>query len=554
MAKQPTITTVASGFASRETINDNFTNVRDKFDNTLSLDGSTPNAMGADLDLNNNDLLNGGTVAASVMNVDSLFLNGSQVTTSVSTVPVSSSRGEEVYLLDRMTETQAEAALNHTLTDDMSPLINSIIGEAGVTRLVMNGLIPISSPIDITVAKLDGKGFHIHTNTQGRAREVGGTNACILQKKSDWVGGYAIEVNDGATEVIKSVHLSGFTIDGNGQSGGGCAIRWAQDIFCSFSVIDDLGYGLLLNGVWNSDFSFMLIKDCMSGGIIFRPNHRENSNLSFTNQPWVAACGGLGEVVFEDHATNTNGTIRFDNILCEATTNGTDSPAMIVIENGKRIQFDIPQITSPDGRDSNCVQIGVAGRTGSLEDITFNAPNFNNTGTKTNHHCIDLIGVPSDTVEIIAPGKKGNDRFFKSDATTSDLACWIISKGTVISAATDMSDLNDARHVSIIDRSVDIGNKGSAASRARVVGMVEGKGIEFGSTATGGTEETMFMDPDGTGGAYLDMNDLRFVLGNGSAPSTAASTGRTGEIMFDGSYIYVCTAADTWKRVAIATW
>lgn len=166
MAKQPTITTVASGFASRETINDNFTNVRDKFDNTLSLDGSTPNAMGADLDLNNNDLLNGGTVAASVMNVDSLFLNGSQVTTSVSTVPVSSSRGEEVYLLDRMTETQAEAALNHTLTDDMSPLINSIIGEAGVTRLVMNGLIPISSPIDITVAKLDGKGFHIHTNIQ----------------------------------------------------------------------------------------------------------------------------------------------------------------------------------------------------------------------------------------------------------------------------------------------------------------------------------------------------------------------------------------------------
>lgn len=39
-----------------------------------------------------------------------------------------------------------------------------------------------------------------------------------------------------------------------------------------------------------------------------------------------------------------------------------------------------------------------------------------------------------------------------------------------------------------------------------------------------------------------------------TAPSSASDTGTEGEIRFDADYIYVCTATDTWKRVAIATW
>lgn len=76
MAKGPTITTIASGYYSRTALNDNFTNIDTAFDNTLSLDGSTPNAMGADLDLNSNDLLNASTVRTS-----SLYLDGVLLTT-----------------------------------------------------------------------------------------------------------------------------------------------------------------------------------------------------------------------------------------------------------------------------------------------------------------------------------------------------------------------------------------------------------------------------------------------------------------------------------------
>jgi hypothetical protein len=75
MSKRPTITTVSSGFLSNDTLNDNFTNIQLAFDNTVSRDGSTPNQMESDLDLNSQDLLNVKTVNAS-----SFVLNGQTVT------------------------------------------------------------------------------------------------------------------------------------------------------------------------------------------------------------------------------------------------------------------------------------------------------------------------------------------------------------------------------------------------------------------------------------------------------------------------------------------
>ena len=39
-----------------------------------------------------------------------------------------------------------------------------------------------------------------------------------------------------------------------------------------------------------------------------------------------------------------------------------------------------------------------------------------------------------------------------------------------------------------------------------------------------------------------------------SVPSTATSTGTVGQIAYDTSYLYVCVATDTWRRVAIASW
>ena len=39
-----------------------------------------------------------------------------------------------------------------------------------------------------------------------------------------------------------------------------------------------------------------------------------------------------------------------------------------------------------------------------------------------------------------------------------------------------------------------------------------------------------------------------------SVPASATATGTAGDIAWDADYIYVCTATNTWKRVAISTW
>ena len=39
-----------------------------------------------------------------------------------------------------------------------------------------------------------------------------------------------------------------------------------------------------------------------------------------------------------------------------------------------------------------------------------------------------------------------------------------------------------------------------------------------------------------------------------TVPASSSATGVAGTVSWDADYIYVCTATDTWKRVAIATW
>lgn len=73
MTKKPGVDTIASGYYSRQSLNNNFTALNDAFNNTLSLDGSTPNSMLGDIDLNGNEIING------VGKFNNLFLNNALV-------------------------------------------------------------------------------------------------------------------------------------------------------------------------------------------------------------------------------------------------------------------------------------------------------------------------------------------------------------------------------------------------------------------------------------------------------------------------------------------
>jgi len=56
-----------------------------------------------------------------------------------------------------------------------------------------------------------------------------------------------------------------------------------------------------------------------------------------------------------------------------------------------------------------------------------------------------------------------------------------------------------------------------------------------------------------TANQKVTINGL-FNLSESKTPASASATGVKGDIAWDASYIYICTATDTWKRTAIATW
>jgi len=79
VAKQPNLTNITSGYASNTVLNANFEALRNALLNTVSRDGSTPNVMEADFDMNGNDILNAG----------GLFIEGVDVFTLINKTTIS---------------------------------------------------------------------------------------------------------------------------------------------------------------------------------------------------------------------------------------------------------------------------------------------------------------------------------------------------------------------------------------------------------------------------------------------------------------------------------
>jgi hypothetical protein len=56
----------------------------------------------------------------------------------------------------------------------------------------------------------------------------------------------------------------------------------------------------------------------------------------------------------------------------------------------------------------------------------------------------------------------------------------------------------------------------------------------------------------GTGKLHMAADTMR--LDTARTPASASAAGNQGEICWDSSYIYFCTAANTWRRAAHSTW
>lgn len=101
-------------------------------------------------------------------------------------------------------------------------------------------------------------------------------------------------------------------------------------------------------------------------------------------------------------------------------------------------------------------------------------------------------------------------------------------------------------------------------SGALFMGVASSAGTLFtGSTAYSsgiGTEGNYPLEFATNGTVRASISGAGNVTFNGDVrlatrtPASASATGTTGTVAWDANYLYVCTATDTWKRAALATW
>jgi len=77
--------------------------------------------------------------------------------------------------------------------------------------------------------------------------------------------------------------------------------------------------------------------------------------------------------------------------------------------------------------------------------------------------------------------------------------------------------------------------------------------LQFASYDSAGNPNIMEYDATGTLSVANATISGKLNL-TATVPANAGDTGTVGEIRVDADHIYVCTASNTWKRVAIATW
>jgi hypothetical protein len=81
-----------------------------------------------------------------------------------------------------------------------------------------------------------------------------------------------------------------------------------------------------------------------------------------------------------------------------------------------------------------------------------------------------------------------------------------------------------------------------------------GNVISFTQAMTLDANGKLLIGTTTAGASKLTVADDSIQVNTAKTPASATATGTTGQIAWDANYIYVCTATNTWKRTAIATW
>ena len=268
-----TLNTIGSRYGSIDALNDNFNAIETAIENTFSLDGTSPNALEADLDMNSNDILNAGEVST-----DTLRING---------VLVEPSTGVTAGAVFQTYEFTATAGQTSFSVSPATPYNASIV-------VIVNGL--QLSPAEVSVS---------------------GTNVIIPALTL----GDEVVIRRYTAEPVASPDASEVNFI---QAGTGAVTRTSQNKMRDIVSVKD--FGAVGDGVADDTAAMQAAHTFASGRPVYYPKGvYKFSSISLTTS---------GDGIVGDHS---GGTAGLDGTLLVSTVSGTTGAIQLATSTAQNV-------------------------------------------------------------------------------------------------------------------------------------------------------------------------------------------------------------------------
>ena len=187
-----TLNTIGSRYGSIDALNDNSNLVEAAFENTLSRDGTGPNNMEADLDMDSNSIINVDEISASQIDVGSLLING---------VPVAPT-GLSFYGLGKETQVATSNQTVFTLgsltyvqgINNIQVYVDGVYqnpstyAETSTTSITFDAGLHVGAVVDFVLYYMDNLGYTVGSNaTQYNPAGVGAVSTNVQTKLRETV-------------------------------------------------------------------------------------------------------------------------------------------------------------------------------------------------------------------------------------------------------------------------------------------------------------------------------------------------------------------------------
>lgn len=314
MAKRPTLKDITvDRLTAVANYNSNNANILASFDNTLSRDGSSPNQMEADFDMNSNKILNAGSVSTAA-----LFLAGQQVQVGDVLTPLPPSSGEDNYYEDVTDDTYGAAG--DGVTDDTAAIQaaldtgNTVFLPAGT--YLLNGLLTMAADGQVIFGE-GRKSRLIQSSTSNLSTgciQITGNNSVIrdlrLTPNEAWVNfitGFAVDFNGADRGLAYGLYIDDHDKGVLVRNSNYCRVtqchfettrfdnsvddssRGGQDIMFTYGS----SHGLADNNFCRGNSSGIVVQQLTGQGSMY-------SNIVCNNS--VRDCGTYGIVVYRGEA------------------------------------------------------------------------------------------------------------------------------------------------------------------------------------------------------------------------------------------------------------